>query len=145
MGESTIVREVADRAARRITRKVIATLQQMTDRLSGDDSALETTWDEICAQLQYEKSFDWDTYHETVKGIVGVQIAALPKHEREAIWLQTEAGIDWNSEHMVDGEAPPIFDGDIVDWLAEGHIYTKAANWSNARVRAYLERSGMED
>jgi hypothetical protein len=58
MSESAIVREVAEKAARRITRKVIATLQQMTDRLSGDDSELKTTWDEICAQLQYEKSFD---------------------------------------------------------------------------------------
>jgi hypothetical protein len=145
MSESAIVREVAEKAARRITRKVIATLQQMSDRLSGDDSGLKTTWDEICAQLQYEKSFDWDAYHETVKRIVEVQIAALPKHEREAIWLQTDAGIDWNSKEMEDGEAPPIIDGDIVDWLAEEHVYTEAANWSNARVRAYVERSSMKD
>jgi hypothetical protein len=140
-----MVREVAEKAARRITRKVIATLQQMTDRLSGDDSGLKTTWDEICAQLQCEKSFYWDACDETVKRIVGVQVAALPRHEREAIWLQTDPGIDWNSKEIEDGEEPPILDGDVVDWIAEEHVYTEAANWSNARVRAYVERLTIDD
>jgi hypothetical protein len=93
LSESAVVRAIAEKAARHVTRKVIAALQHMTDTLSGDDSGLETTWDEICPQVQYEKSFSWNSYNDTVRRIVGAQIATLPKHEREAIWLQTDAGI----------------------------------------------------
>src|SRR5215472_1762471 len=59
LSESAIVRAVAERVAKRLTRKVIATLQQMREKLAGDDSELKTTWDEICAQVQYEESFYW--------------------------------------------------------------------------------------
>jgi DNA-binding SARP family transcriptional activator len=67
LSESAIVRAVADQATRRILRKTIATLQQMTDRTSGDDSGLKTTWDEICAQVQYEQSIDWDAFDQTAR------------------------------------------------------------------------------
>lgn len=83
LNELTIVAEVARLAARRITRKVIADLQRMELTLSGDDSELKTTWDEICAQVQYEQSFAWDAYDETVKTLVGGYVSDLPTHERE--------------------------------------------------------------
>jgi len=67
LSESSIVRTVAELAARRITRKVIKEPRQMTDTMSGDDSELKTTWDEICAQVQYEESFHWDAYDHTVR------------------------------------------------------------------------------
>jgi hypothetical protein len=139
------VRAVAEKAARSITRKVIAALQQMTDTLSGDDSELETAWDEICAQVQEEESFDWDAYDETVRVIVAGQIAALPKYEREAMWLQTEAGIDWDCTELDDREAHPVCEDDIVEWLTREYVHAEAANWSNARIRAYIERSSMRD
>jgi hypothetical protein len=145
MSESAIVREVAEKAARRISQKVISSLQQMTNTLSGDDSKLKTTWDEICAQIQYEKSCCWNVYDDTVRAIVEAQLRKLSKHEREAIWLQTDHGIDWSCKEMEEKEEPPIFDGDIVDWLTEEHVYAEAANWSNARIRAYIERSSMRD
>jgi hypothetical protein len=145
LSESAIVRAVAEKAARRIARKVIAALQQMKDKLSGDDSGLKTTWDEICAQVQYEKSFSWDAYDDTVRTIVGAQIATLPKHEREALWLQTTPGIDWDRKEPDDREAHPLCDDDIVKWLIDKYVYAEAANWSNARIRAYIERSGTRD
>lgn len=145
MSESTIVREVAQKAARRITRKVIAALQQMTDTLSGDDSELKTTWDEICAQVQHENSSNWDAYDETVRGIVKAHIARLSKQEKEAIWLQTEAGTDWAYEEEENRESQPVSDEEIMDWLVEERVYAEAANWSNARIRAYLDRSSVED
>jgi hypothetical protein len=139
MGESAIVRTVADQAAKAITRKVIAALRQMKDLLSGEESELRTTWDEICMQVQYEKSFHWDAYDDTVRTIVETQIATLRKHEREAIWLQTDAGIDWSCERTQNQEIQPISDDDIVDWVTEEYVYAEAANWSNARIRAYIE------
>jgi hypothetical protein len=141
LSESAIVLVVAEEAARRITRKVIAKLQHLEHTLSGDDSELETTWDEICVQVQYEESFSWDAYDETVRAIVGAYVAELPKHEREAIWLQTDAGGDWDGEEPEDREAYPVCDDDIVDYLARECVYTEAGRWSNARIRAYIERS----
>jgi hypothetical protein len=68
LSESGIVSAVAEEASQRITRKVIAALQGMKDTLlSGDDSELETPWDEICVQVQDEESFFWDTYDEIVR------------------------------------------------------------------------------
>ena len=145
LSEAAIVREVAEKAARRITRKVVATLQQMKDTLSGDDSELKTTWDEICAQVRLETSTFWDAYDDTVRAIVEAQLAKLSDHEREAIWLQTDAGIDWSCEEMDEGNVPPICDADIVDWVTNEHVYGEAANWSNARIRAFIERSTVSD
>jgi hypothetical protein len=82
LSDSAILSAVAEEAAQRITRKVIAALQGMRDTLSGDDSELETTWDEICVQIQDEESFFWDTYDEIVLDMVRARVAELPKYER---------------------------------------------------------------
>lgn len=140
LSESGIVRAVAETAAQRITRKVIAHLQSMDETLSGDDSVLKTPWDEICVQVQYEASFFWDAYDDTVQGIVRGYVTELPKHEREAIWLQTDAGSDWDYEEPEDREPQPVCDDDIVDYLAHEYVYVEAGRWSNARIRAYLDR-----
>src|SRR5438046_3906543 len=122
LSESRVVRAVAEKSAKRITRKVIAALQKTTSRLSGDDSGLKTAWDEICVQVQHEESFSWDAYDDTVKALVATQVAALPKQEREAMWLQTTAGINWNDESE-DRVAQPVVDDDIVHWLTDEYIY----------------------
>jgi hypothetical protein len=145
LSESAIVRAVAKEAARHITRKVINRLQSMKHTLSGDDSELKTTWDEICAQVQYEESFYWDAYDETVRSYLTGYVAKLPKHEREAIWLQTDAGGDWDCEEPEDRESNPVLDDDIVDYLAREYIYVEAGRWSNARIRAFIERASMRD
>ncbi len=145
LSEWEIVSEVAREAARRITRKVISDLRQMTDTMPGDDSELKTTWDEICVQVQDEKSFHWDAYDETVQAIVRDYIDKLPKHEQEAIWLQTDAGLDWRFAEPDEREPQPVKDNDSVDWLTGEYVYGEADNWSNARIRAFLERSRKRD
>jgi hypothetical protein len=141
LSESAIVEAAAEKAAKRVTRSVIAVLQKMRDTLSGEDSGLKTTWDEICAQIQFQESVLWDTYDEVVRTIVKNQVDKLPAHEREAIWLQTDAGVDWSCKEPDQREAQPVFDGDIIDWLITEHVYQEASNWSNPRIRAYLERT----
>ena len=145
LSESSIVRAVAEASARRITRRVIRELRQMTDTMSGDDSELKTTWDEICAQVQDQESFHWDAYDATVRLIVQGHVATLSKHERDAIWLQTDAGSDWDCEEPSDREADPVQDDDIVDWVTREYVYAEAGNWSNGRIRAYIERSSRRD
>jgi hypothetical protein len=46
---------------------------------------------------------------------------------------------------MDDGSVQPISDADIADWVTKEHVYEEAANWSNARIRAFIERSSTED
>ena len=144
LSETAIVCAVAHEAAQCITRKVIAYLQSRTDTLSGDDSELKTTWDEICVQVQVQESIYWDDYDDTVRDIVRGYIFELPKHEREAIWWQTDARVDWDCAEPEDREAYPMFDDDIVDYLVRKYVYAEADRWSNARIRAFTDRMDME-
>lgn len=141
LSESAIVRAVARTTARRITRKVLAALQLITVKLSSDQTELETGWDEICVQVQHEKSEHWGAYDETVRGIVNDQIAAVPEHEQDAMWLQTDGGIDWSCKEPDHRDEFPVCSDDIVEWLTTEYVYAEAESWSNARVRAYIERS----
>ena len=144
--KSSIVSVVAQLASRRIARRVITDLQRMRHKLSGDDSELETTWDEICAQVQYEKfTMAWDAYDETVKAIVGGYVGELPAHERDAIWLQTEAGSDWDPEEPETRRPCPPVEDDVTAYITEEHVYAEADRWSNARIRTHIERSAMRD
>ena len=81
----------------------------MRGTLSGDDSGPKSTWDEICVQRQSTESFYWEAYDSAVHRLVESQVAALPQHEREAIWLQTDAGVDWSCEEPDDREPDPVF------------------------------------
>jgi hypothetical protein len=132
------VRTVAQEAAQRITRKVIIHLQRLTDTLSGDASELETTWDEICVQVETQKSIFWDTYDDIVRSTVGGFIAELPAYQREAIWLQTDSGIDWDYDDSKDRMLYPV-DDDIINYVVE-RVYSEAADWSNRKIEAYKAR-----
>src|SRR4051794_20690503 len=75
--ETAIVKEVAAQAAERVSRRTISALQKRAETTSGDDSGLKTVWDEVCVQVQYERSFYWDAYDETVRGFVAAYIEEL--------------------------------------------------------------------
>ncbi len=141
LSESDIVSAVAKAAAVRITRQVIRDLQRMKSTLSGDDSVLKTTWDEICVQIQYEQSFHWEAYDATVYGIVEGYVGKLPKHESDAIWLQSNAGSDWSCEEPEDREPNPVLQTDVVNYIIQEHVYAEAERWSNARIEAYLDQA----
>lgn len=132
-------------AIQRMTRRAVADLQRMKHTLSGDDSELKTTWDEICAQVQYGHSFAWEAYDQTVRAVVEGLVLDLPQHEKEAVWLQTDAGFDWDCEEPANRCSNPVTVDDIVDYVTSEHVYAKAGKWSNARVRAFIERSSMRD
>ncbi len=136
---------MAAQASRRITRKVIAHLQRMSHLLSGDDTELETTWDEICVQVQYEESYFWDVYDETVRSIVRWCLESLAPHELDALWLQTDPGIEWSYDDEESREPNPVFEDDIVAHLTRHHVYKAAEDWSNDRIRAYIERARIRD
>lgn len=145
LAESDIVRHVADVASRHVARQTIRDLQRMKHTLSGDDSELKTTWDEICAQVQYEQSFHWDAYDLTVRQIVSRYVADLQAHERAAIWQQTDAGIDWECSDPKTREVDPVIDDEIIDRITNEYVYLEAGRWSNHRIREFIERSARRD
>src|SRR3982750_3304045 len=99
--------------------------------LSGDDSGLRNTWDEICVQIQLERSFAWDVYEETVASLTRTAVEALQSFEREAIWLQTPEADDWSCEDESERDEYPVVNDDVVYYLLNEKIYPLAANWSN--------------
>lgn len=139
LSESRVVRKLANDVCTRVTRRVIRALQQQSDSiLSGDDSGLANTWEEVCVQIQHEHSFNWSTYEDLVTQLVGNEARHLLAHEREAVWLQTPAGCDWHCGDEEDREPEPVRDDDIVDYIASEYIYAEADRWSNRRIRRYL-------
>jgi hypothetical protein len=146
LSESAIVREVAAQVCQRTARKVIRSLQQLKDALlSGDDSCLTSAWEELCVQVQYEHSFDWETYEATVKQFLAAEVGQLAPHERDAIWLQTPAGDSWDIEDEGSRKPYPVLDEEVVDYLMSEYIYPEASDWSNQRIRKYLEQSLRRD
>lgn len=146
LSETGVVCALAEQVCRRLTRRLIATLQKMNNGLlSGEDSGLKNTWDEICTQIQFEESFSWDVYDETVRGLAASDVEKLLPHEREAIWLQTNAADDWGCEDESRRQAYPVTNEEIVEYLVHEYIYSEAGNWSNQRIRVYLDRSSRTD
>jgi hypothetical protein len=141
LSESAIVRKLAEQVCSRISRKVIRALQQQKDALlSGDDSVLASAWEELCVQIQGERSFHWDAYEETVVQWVASEVALLPPHERDAVWLQTPAGESWDTEDEESREPYPVLADEVVGYLTNEYIYRQAGDWTNGRIRQYLER-----
>jgi putative SOS response-associated peptidase YedK len=80
-----------------------------------------------------------------VRALVEAHVEALPAHERDALFLQTQAGRDWLDEEPPSPEPMPVSDDDIVDYVTTRYIYREARDWSNARIRAYIDRCNMRD
>lgn len=140
LSESAIVVEVARQALKRIVRKVIKDISQMGVTLSGDDSELANTWDEICVQIQFEQSHCWDVYDETVRAIVCGYVHEMPAYEREAIWHQTDNGMDWHCDELEDRSPHYDVETDVVQYITDA-VYSEANNWSNKRIRAFIDRA----
>jgi hypothetical protein len=121
-------------------RRAIRSLQGIINaKLSGDDSVLAETWDEVCVQVQYEHWSAWDAYEETIRATIRHDIESLPQHDAQAIWLQTDQGFDWargNEGNM----QPLVCDDDIEDYMLREFVLAKAGSWSNARIRKYVYR-----
>ena len=61
-----------------ISENVISKLKALRDPnflLSGDDSGLENTWEEVCSQVQGEESFHWDVYINTIENFIDIELA----------------------------------------------------------------------
>jgi len=109
------------------------------ERQSGADSGLANVWDEICVQKQGDYSFYWDAYDETARQFALSEVTKLEPHEQAAIWLQTTEGEEWCYEDEDDREKDPVIHDTVVDYIVDEYLYAAASNWTNVRIRTFLE------
>jgi hypothetical protein len=145
LSEADIVRALARKVASRVARRTISDLRKMQNALLDKYPELETAWDEICVQVRYERSFLWGSYEETVRSLVDHYVGELQKYERDAIWLQTDAAMIWECEDSESPQSYPVRDGDIVNYIVHEYIFLTARAWSNARIRAFINRINSTD
>lgn len=144
--QNRIVRAVAEGAAKRLCRRAVARLQKMHHTLSGDDSELKTTWDEICIQVQGDQSLFWDAYEQAMRDALAWDVSRLPVHEQHALWLQTQEGEDWEfKDDEAERNEPPVLEDDIVEYVIRDYVLAEAGRWSNSRIRAFLDRANRWD
>ena len=107
---------------------------------SGDDTPLKNLWDEICVQAQDKDSVMWDAYSDTIHSLVLEEVAKLDTATKQAIWLQTDAGIGWSADHedLEDHEVPSNSE-DIAQYTLDAFVLAAAGNWTNKRIEKYLE------
>jgi hypothetical protein len=136
-----IISAVAERECMRISRQVIFILQRLTSGgASGGDSPLKNLWDEICVQVQFQESVMWGLYSETMEQIIDGEIQKSDTAVQQAIWLQTSNGFDWAYDQEGEVETVPCNRQDIIDHILNEYVLSQAADYSNRRIREYLER-----
>ncbi len=136
-----IICDFAEAACNRISRKVIRSLTRMTNGMqSGDDTPLKNIWDEICVQAQDQDSVMWDAYSDTIHSLVLEEVTKLDTATKQAIWLQTDAGIDWSVDNE-DHEVPSNCE-EIAQYTLDTFVLAAAGNWTNKRIERYLQRGG---
>ena len=147
-----IVSYVSNIACKNIAKKVIRDLKNMKEGLqSGDDSGLKTIWDELCVQAQVEYSVMWDVYEDTMLRMVEAETdqQKLDKTVIGAIFLQTDAGSDWEREiedKIEDGEIKE-WDQENVDYdiekvclyIIEEYIMKAAHDYTNKRIEKFID------
>jgi hypothetical protein len=122
--------------------KAITALEGMTGNmlLSGDDSMLRNTWEEVCVQVQGEESFYWDTYLDVIDDLLTGFVMELSQQDLLALWSMTEAGGYWLDDvesGEADGNEPPVAIEEIIDYL-KTDLVSKAADFENSSTRRYL-------
>jgi hypothetical protein len=135
MLSTQIITSLAEKLTQKMASKIIRHLQKSTITLSGDDSGLKNTWDEICVQIQYEYSFHWEVYLDLVEKLCLEEVLMLEEIEKFALWLQTDSGFEYEQK---EGD-PEIVLEDIIQ-IIKKELFYKAGNWSNDRIRKYLDQ-----
>lgn len=137
----------AEALAASLVKRFVRHFQRMRDPamlLSGDDSGLKNVWDEICVQKQAFESTDWRTHQRMIELVACVTVDELGATEKQTLWVLTESGWSWLYDvsrgiEPNEKEAIPI-DDDLVQLLATRTL-SYAADYSNVRIRKYLDRA----
>lgn len=139
--QDQLFREYARTAANRYANAAVALLTTSKHSLLGDESGLKSTWEEICVQVQGEKSYFWSAYEAAIHDAVLSSLFSIEEWDRRAIWLQTDAGWDWHWDlengDISDNQEMPIDDEDIVTYISNSVLQT-ALDFESERVCRFL-------
>lgn len=148
--EKLLNRNVAKNAATVVADAARAELIRSKHTLSGDDSVLKNTWEEICVQVQGEKSFFWEAYESAMRDAVLGVMCFLDRSVLETLWLYTDEGWDLRYELQADekegitnqaGYEPPdipVDDEAIARNIIANHLMPLADDYSNSRIAEFL-------
>lgn len=87
----------------------------------------------------------WEIYEDITRSVVTAFVKELPVWHRQAIWFQTEAGIDWRFDDEETRETNQFNDDVIVEFLLDTYIWSEAGRWTNKRILDYLDRACASD
>ena len=111
---------------------------------SAEDGILINLWDEICVQVQGEKSIAWSSYEDFIHTtIYDLLEKRYTMKEYFMLWFLTnefeECANNCESEDndFNANTLPPIDMQDVVD-LIFGEVISSAADYSNTRTEKYL-------
>lgn len=142
--------KIADNAFAMVADAAQASLMRSRHVLLGDDSGLETTWDEICVQVQGEGSFFWEAYECAMRDAVLGALQFIDKTAQETLWLHTDEGRDLRYDLEADEEDGltsqagyeqpdiPVDDEAIARSIIANHLIPLAINYRNSRIEMFL-------
>ena len=139
-----VLRALAQDAVSQVALSARDGLRGMPAGLSGDDSGLNTAWEEFCVQVQGEESFCWDEYVDTAKQCIEGALHGIDRHRLQAMWLLSDAGEEWSSDEEPDPPDPPVFQDDVVE-VVYSSVWQLADQDTSALVRRFLDRDAERD
>lgn len=145
--EERLVAIWAEEIAQRVTGETIARLQRMRDLMSGDDSGLENTWEELCVQVQGEESIFWSSYERVLDACIEQVIEERSRHEQVALWLVNEESFEWREEHGAEDlgvDSIPIY-LEAMTADIRSQVLQVAADFENERIYRALWRSDEDE
>ena len=85
----------------------------------------------------------WSAYEATINALITGYVGELKRFELEAIWLQTDDALDQMDEEVernrLSEDRPGVNDGSVVDYIRKDYVLSSASDWSNSRIRKYID------
>ena len=128
-----------------ISSRVIEQLESVNEDnflLSGDDSGLKNTWEEICVQAQGEGSFHWNVYEEVIGNFIVSELEKQPAAIQ--ILLSYVGSIDSEFEYREDEDPYVIFQEAAIKEVTD-HIMMTAGYYENENISRYLDGDFSDD
>jgi len=129
--EYQLLYDLSDYYSQIIANRIVKWLQRLKGSclLSGDESGLENTWDEICVQVQDETWMSWDIHKYTIRSRLVDEIESEPLAARNLLSYMSE---DYDN-------CEPGYNPESAIKLVYKKLMAMADNQSNKRIKHYLE------
>lgn len=142
-----LVEESGKQIVQRLARSWIRQLQKIKREnqmmQSPEDSGLVNLWDEICVQIQEERSIFWDLYEDYLRKMICSQLEErCSRNELEILWCQTKLFQELaEEEEGLSGKNSPPWKGicmeELTDWCLS-KLLDAAADYGNERIEKYI-------